>query len=379
MERLGEGIYGIRRGFFTTCEDDPPTWSFHSGSATADLNDSVYGTHASFWVKDFPVIPWLPGFYTAIRRERQTGFLFPVVGDSSFKGFFAQVPFFWAIADNQDALIMPGVHDQAGAVRGRHLPLRHRPRQPRRRPPGSWSTRARWRGTLRGAYGVKHTWDLTDRLRFTADINGVSDDTFLGDYGQALQTRGTQYVPVQRLPDASAGRRSTSRPTLFWYQDLTQTRPVALQRLPQLFLDGAPQPIPGLPGFLYQFQTSAVNFVRDVGSEGGRLALQPTISRPIRIADVITVTPFAGAIITAYTKTVTGRQTVTRQPGGGRHPDATGIPDGEPEHRGGGNVERGRWSGRWPRWAPMWPPGARASIRPDSGASTPSCTSSSPG
>jgi lipopolysaccharide assembly outer membrane protein LptD (OstA) len=151
---------------------------------------------------------------------------------------------------------------------------------------------------------------MTDRLRFTADINGVSDDTFLGDYALALQTRGTQYVPSNVF---LTQRWSTFNLTgnLFWYQDLTQTRPVSLQRLPQLFLDGAPQPIPGLPGFLYQFQTSAVNFVRDVGSEGGRLALQPTISRPIRIADVITVTPFAGAIITAYTKTVTGSQTVS--------------------------------------------------------------------
>ena len=70
MERLGEGLYGIRQGVFTTCADDPPTWSFHAADSTADLNDSVYGTHASFWVKDFPLIPWLPGFYTAIRRER---------------------------------------------------------------------------------------------------------------------------------------------------------------------------------------------------------------------------------------------------------------------------------------------------------------------
>ena len=309
VERRGEGIYGIRHGFFTTCEDDPPTWSFHAGSATADLNDSVYGTNASFWVKDLPVIPWLPGFYTAIRRERQTGFLFPVVGDSSFKGVFAQIPFFWAIADNQDALITLGGMSKRGVSVDATYRYVMAPEN-LGSATGVMVYEGQVEGDVRGAYGVKHTWDLTDRLRFTADINGVSDDTFLGDYGQALQTRGTQYVPANVF---MTQRWSTVNLTgnLFWYQDLTQTRPVALQRLPQLFFDAAPQPVPGLPGFLYQFQTSAVNFVRDVGSEGGRLALQPTISRPIRIADVITVTPFAGAIITAYTKTVTGSQTVT--------------------------------------------------------------------
>ena len=309
MERLGEGLYGIRRGFFTTCEDDPPTWAFHSADATADLNDSVYGTHASFWVKELPVIPWLPGFYTAIRRERQTGFLFPVVGDSSFKGFFAQVPFFWAISDSQDALITPGVMSERGlAVDGTYRYIF----SPDNR--GAATGVMVWEGlvegAVRGSYGVKHTWDLTDRLRFTADINGVSDDAFLGDYARALQTRGAQYVPSNVF---LTQRWSTFNLTAnaFWYEDLTQTRPVSLQRFPQLFFDAAPQPIPGLPGFLYQFQVSAVNFVRDVGSEGGRLAVLPMVSRPIRIADAVTVTPFAGAIVTAYTKTATGAQTTT--------------------------------------------------------------------
>lgn len=308
MERLGEGLYGIRRGFFTTCEDDPPTWSFHAGDATADLNDSVSGTHASFRVRDLPIIPWLPGFYAAIRRERQTGFLFPVVGDSSFKGFFAQVPFFWAIADNQDALIIPGYMSKRGFALDATYRYIVAPENG-----GSATGLMVYENevdeALRGSYGIKHNWDVTRQLRFTADINGVSDNSFLRDYAQALQTRGTQYVPsnvflTQRWPTFDLTGN------LFWYRDLTQAKPVALQRLPQLFFDGAPQPVPGLPGFLYQFQTSAVNFVRDVGSEGGRLAVQPMVSRPIRIADAVTVTPFAGAIVTAYSKTVTGTQTV---------------------------------------------------------------------
>ena len=306
MERLGEGIYGIRRGFFTTCEDDPPTWSFHAGQATADLNDSVYGTDASFRVKDFPVIPWLPGFYAAIRRERQTGFLFPVVGDSSFKGVFAQIPFFWAIADNQDALITLGGMSKRGVALDATYRYIIAPEN-RGSATGFLVYESQVDQDFRWSYSLKHNWDPTARLNLTADINGVSDNSLLRDYAQALQTRGTQYVPSNVF---LTQRWSTFDLTgdLFWYRDLTQSQPVALQRLPQLFFNGAPQPIPGLPGFLYQFETSAINFVRDVGSEGGRLAALPTVSRPIRVADVVTVTPFGGAIIAAYTKTVTGTQ-----------------------------------------------------------------------
>ena len=77
MDRVGEGIYNIRRGVFTTCEGDDPAWSFKIGSAIADLESLVYGWDASFLVRDIPVIPWIPFFAAAIRRERQSGFLFP--------------------------------------------------------------------------------------------------------------------------------------------------------------------------------------------------------------------------------------------------------------------------------------------------------------
>src|SRR3989442_11243556 len=65
MERIGDSVYRVRRGVFTTCEDDTPTWSFHLGSATADLEDFVYGTDVSFWVKSVPVIPFFPFFAAA--------------------------------------------------------------------------------------------------------------------------------------------------------------------------------------------------------------------------------------------------------------------------------------------------------------------------
>ena len=304
MERLGEGLYGVRRGVFTTCEDDPPTWSFRAADATADLNDAVHGTHASFWVKDLPVIPWLPGFYAAIRRERQTGFLFPVAGYSGFKGFFAEVPFFWAISDSQDALISLGGMTERGVTGNVAYRYILSPEN-RGSLTGFLVYESEVRQDLRGFASFKHGWDITKQLSLTADVNRVSNNSFLRDYAVPLQARGTQFVPSnvflsQRWPTFNLTGNA------FWYQDLTQRSPVALQRLPQIFFNGAPQPVPGLPGFLYQFDTSAVNFVRDVGSEGGRLAALPLISRPTRIADVLTVTPFAGGILTGYSKTVTG-------------------------------------------------------------------------
>src|SRR5438093_2828101 len=114
LERVGDSVYRVRRGVFTTCEDDTPTWSFHLGSGTADLEDFVYGTNVSFWVKSVPVIPFFPFFAAAIRRERQTGFLAPQLGNSSHKGFFAEIPFFWAISDSQDATLTFVAYEKRG-------------------------------------------------------------------------------------------------------------------------------------------------------------------------------------------------------------------------------------------------------------------------
>jgi LPS-assembly protein len=65
-------------------------------------------------VKDIPLIPFLPYFAAAIRRERQTGFLFPKFGSSGEKGFYTEIPFFWAISDSEDATIAPIVYAKRG-------------------------------------------------------------------------------------------------------------------------------------------------------------------------------------------------------------------------------------------------------------------------
>src|SRR5207247_7185192 len=53
---------------------------------------------------------------------------------------------------------------------------------------------------------------------------------------------------------------------------------------------------------------SAIRFVRDVGSDGGRVDIHPRLSRPIPM-DVLTLTPFVGGRLTGYDRTVTGLHT----------------------------------------------------------------------
>jgi LPS-assembly protein len=304
FERTGESTYRVQRGTFTTCEDDPPAWSIKIGEATADLNDFVFGENASFWVKGIPLIPWFPFFGAPIRRERQTGFLFPRFGTASSKGFTAEIPFFWAISDRQDLTasllayerrgegftadyryIVRAGHD--GSVRGFLLEETQR------------------NGADRGWGAFRHDWAIAPGLSFKADARAVTDDGVLRDYGDGLHQRSEQRVESNVFLTRNWNAWSVVG-NAFWYQDLTTRRPVELDRLPDLAVQGVRQPVPGLPGVLAEFDAGAVHFVREVGSDGSRVDVHPRLSRPISLWGLATFTPFAGGRVTAYDRTVTG-------------------------------------------------------------------------
>ncbi len=307
MDRLGEAVYTVRRGVFTTCEDDPPAWAFHFGSGTADLEDFVYGSNASFWVKNIPLIPFVPFFAAAIRRERQTGFLLPKVGNSSRRGIFTELPFYWAISDSQDATIAPLFYSRRGpGVDAEYRYLLSREQHGRFS--GFVVQETEHHDATRGVGSIRHEWAISPGLTFQADVNGVTDDNVLREYGDPLQQRSAQRVES----NVFLTRRWESWEfvgDVFWYQDLTTRRPDELHRLPDINLIGVRQPIPGLPGVLYETEASFVNFVRDVGSDGTRVDLHPRLSLPISPGGLVTVTPFAGGRLTAYDKTVTGFRT----------------------------------------------------------------------
>jgi len=304
MDRLGESVYQIRKGVFTTCEDDPPTWAVKFGSANADLDDFVWGTDASFWVKNIPLIPYFPIFAAAIRRERQTGFLFPKLGNSSTKGFQLELPFYWAISDSADTTIAPLVYTNRGVgFTGEYRYILSD--QQRGNVHGFLVQESERNGSTRGVGSIRHDWQIAPGLSLKVDVNAVTDDRVLSEYGDRLQQRSSQRVE-SNIFVTKTWESWNFVANVFSYQDLTTRRPVELRRLPDLNLQGVRQPIPHTPGLLWELDASYVNFVREIGSDGQRLDLHPRVSRPISVDGLVTVTPFVGGRLTAYDTAVTG-------------------------------------------------------------------------
>ena len=326
MERVGDGVYRVRQGTFTTCEGEDPAWSFRFGDSTADLNEAIYGTGASFWVKNIPLVPFIPFFGAAIRRERQTGFLFPEVGSSSQRGLFSKIPFFWAINDSQDLTVAMDTYTRRGiGVEGEYRYI--------------WSERQRGTASgfllpeflrnpedrqrldipeLRGYGTAKHDWQITPRLALKVDAQGTTDDLVLREYGDRLGDRARQRAETNVFV-AQRWDTFSATANVLWYQDLTTPAAIELQRVPEIKLFGVRQPIPGLRGFLYETESSFTNFIRDVGDGGARLDFHARAFYPIPLAGLFTVTPFAGprftyyntkAVGTSFTKTVWVEDTV---------------------------------------------------------------------
>jgi LPS-assembly protein len=115
--RMEKGVgqsYHIWDGTLTTChcEEGAPDWSITGDDVDVDLHG--YGTlrDGTFRVKDVPVL-YLPYGLFPVRRERQSGFLFPRFGISNSRGFQYTQPFYWAIDKTQDATITADIETSA--------------------------------------------------------------------------------------------------------------------------------------------------------------------------------------------------------------------------------------------------------------------------
>jgi LPS-assembly protein len=104
FQKFSGQTYHIDEGFFTTClcESGPAHWRISAGEMDLTLEGTGIIKDGYFYVYDVPVL-YIPYGFFPVRSERQTGFLFPQLGQSNQDGFRYLQPFFWAISKSTDA------------------------------------------------------------------------------------------------------------------------------------------------------------------------------------------------------------------------------------------------------------------------------------
>jgi LPS-assembly protein len=307
MERFGDKAYRIAGGVFTTCEDETPPWSVRLGSATAYLDDYMWGTNASFWVWKIPLVPFIPFFATSLRKDRHSGLLTPTFGSSSDKGFSVRQPIYFVLSDSQDLTLSPAYFEKRGFGLG--ATYRYVRKEGSRGEFDAFylhdTEESPDHGPDRWVASLRHEEVITPRLVLKADVARVSDDQVLSEFGDSLDQRSAQRLE-SNISLTQRWEKWNFFGRLFFYQDLTTDQPIELQRLPELRLTAFQQPVPWVPGLLFEMDSSYNYFVRDIGSGGQRLDVTPRVSYPLSPGGLFTITPRVGFRETMYDTRVVG-------------------------------------------------------------------------
>ena len=120
IEKTGELTYRIEDGWIITCklkDGEVPPWSFKAAETEITDNGYAYLKHATFRIKDVPVL-YTPIMILPAKRNRQTGLLFPLASISDRNGFGMELPFFMDISPSSDITLYPHYLAKRGLLAG---------------------------------------------------------------------------------------------------------------------------------------------------------------------------------------------------------------------------------------------------------------------
>ena len=125
-ERL-QDKYILHNGLITNCKLPNPWWTFHAPAFDIYYEDHAIAHRATFQLKWMPIF-WTPYFRKSLEKlPRQSGFLTPTVGHSSFGtgGYMAGLGYYWAI--NRSFDVTYRVLDYTAGAIAHHVDFRGKP------------------------------------------------------------------------------------------------------------------------------------------------------------------------------------------------------------------------------------------------------------
>lgn len=282
MEKTGEDSYSLRRGTFTTCDDDLPSWKFTATDLDVTLEDYATGRNAVFYIKDVPVF-YLPYVLFPVKRERQSGFLTPRAGSSSKKGLSLNVAYYWAVSPSQDATFYLDLQSRRGA--GGAVDYRYIRRRGSEGSFRGYLIYDTLREKLRGDLAQRHQEAIAPGLDFKSDVNLATDRDFYRDYAEATGEYNRKTLD-SRVSLTKKWRLSVLTGELDYFHDLEASNNRAtLQRLPSVTFAGIRRRLGKTP--LYpSLDATFDNFYREEGGKGVRLNLHPMLTLNNSLGDL---------------------------------------------------------------------------------------------
>ncbi|NTU42086.1 MAG: LPS-assembly protein LptD, partial [Nitrospirales bacterium] len=116
FEKLGEEHYRAKKASFTTCDstsESNPDWCFRGNEVDMVLGEKFSARNVTYRIKGLPLL-YSPYLWAPVQSERSSGFLVPLIGNSTNKGFRFNPSYYWAIDDNMDATVSLDYYSKRG-------------------------------------------------------------------------------------------------------------------------------------------------------------------------------------------------------------------------------------------------------------------------
>ena len=296
VDFLDEHRAVITNATYTTCRRLPgpswmPDWILRAASISIDNEEDegvAEGALLSF--KGFPVLP-VPYLSFPLSNKRKSGILPPTFGIDSVNGVELILPYYWNIAPNRDAKLVPTLMSKrgldlgaefrfledmySGEVRANYMPgdaLRNADR---------WSLAGNYQGAINT--GIAAIGNVAASL----NVNRVSDDNYWRDFTRESVSLTQRLLANDANLSWGRGDFSVNLRALKWQtlQDVSSPITPPFDRLPQISARYARTDV---GGFDVSLDADHTRFAADRS-----LTLQPNAQRSFMLGQVSTT--WAGA------------------------------------------------------------------------------------
>jgi LPS-assembly protein len=302
----GKQHYTLDKATYTTCPADNQDWQLKMKGLEIDRERQI-GTAHQAWV-EFMGVPILysPWMNFPLVKQRESGFLSPLIGSTSKGGSELTLPYYWNIAPNLDATIAPRLISKRGLMLNnefRYLEANYGGELHLNVLPGDAIA-----NSTRSLFELKHNQVLASGLNGYVNLTRVSDDAYFRDLGDAVNVTSQVNLLQESGVTYSAGWWNAFA-RVQRYQTLQDLVAPIYARLPQLTLNAQQN----YSGANLAFAGEYVNFSHPTlpKPNGQRLVLNPSVSYPLVSAPAFYLTPKVGLHSTYY---VMGANTTTALP-----------------------------------------------------------------
>ena len=283
VDFLRRDVYRLADSTYTTCAPGQDDWVVETGALELDYTiDEARVSDGRLKFFDTTVLA-LPFAKLPLDKQRKSGFLTPYYAQTSKRGLEVGVPYYWNIAPEQDATILPvymakrgvqlkGDYRYLGPSYAGDLHVEYLPHDRRF-------------GDSRSGFSLRHNQQITPQLSGGVDINKVSDDQYFSDLASQVRFTSIGVLPREGFLQYSGGvgaftYGASARVQKFQtLQDPAAPTVPPHERLPQLTFAGGINDIGGLADL--GLPAEYVRYAHPTLAEGGRFLVNPTLTVPV--------------------------------------------------------------------------------------------------